>query len=474
MNKLMTTQLGDAQLGRNEDSYLAHVAEGEMVVPPVLSPQTQDMVNRDMMLSGLDPMQYTVGSGANSINPMTGQPEFFIKKIAKGVGSALSGAAKAVAKYAPQFAVNYATTGGNPYAAAGMTLGDVVGGDFGRTLGNIAGSYYNPATGTFTTPGFNPASMMDGREAEFVADTVSGGGFNIPDILKTGGAAYLGSQLLSELNKPYDPYGNYKPPSYAEEFIPVAIRTGLTATDYVPGTPTSPAQLTGQLAPSLQALQAMGTTAAQQLYPAYFLQAMTSRPEDIVLDEDIAARQQEIYQQGLDVLLPEMAAQQIAARDRAFGTGRLGFNLSGEAMGAGDGSGLVNVEDYTQQLAQNRALSELLLSSRGQAATEVGEAAKRQLAAAELQEANRRNYLAQIGGAGAESLQLALGLDELERINMAKAADIYLGNKQIGAKLTGQLAPGSYQPTLLSQLGSQAIATAGGKLSEKLLDTIFT
>lgn len=390
-----------------------------------------------------------------------------------GVGKALGGVAGVVADYAPKLAINYATTGGNPYAAAGMTLGDVVGGDFGRQLGSIAGSSYNPATGVFMTPSFNPATAMDGREAEFVADTASGG-FNIPGILKTGGAAALGATLLSELDKPYDPYGDYRPPSLSSEFTPVAIRTGLTATDYVPGTPTSPAQLTGQLAPSLQALQATGTTAAQQLYPGYFQQAMTSRPADVTLDEDIGARQQEIFEQGLEVLQPEMVAQQIAARDRAFGTGRLGYQLSGEAMGAGAGTGLVNVEDYTQQLAQNRALAELMLSSRQQAATEVGAAAQRELVRSELEEANRRNYLAQIGGAGAESLQLALGLDELERINMSKAADIYLANKQIEAKLAGQLAPGSYQPTLLSQLGSQAVATAGGKLSEKLLDTIFT
>lgn len=505
MNKLMTTQLGNAQLGRNEDSYLAHVAKGEMVVPPVLSGETQSMVNRDMMLSGLDPMRYTVGTGANSINPMTGQPEFFIGKALKGIGKVASSALKSVADFAPDFAVNYAMTGGNPYAAAGMTIGNEFGGDMGRAVGGIAGASYNPGTGGFSfpnTPSFNPSASsisdyysnrgltsggpegaiplpqpdsngnfltdLGGQVSDFLGETGLG------TVAKSAGALALGNELLSSLNKPYNPYENYKPPSLQTEFQPVAIRTGLTATDYVPGTPTSPALLTGQIAPSLQALQAVGTSGAQQLYPAYIQQAMMSRPEDVVLNEDVLGRQKEIYQQGLDVLAPEMLAQQIASRDKSFGAGRLGYNLSGEAMGAGAGAGLVNVDDYTQQLAQNRALSELFLNSRNQAATETGEIAKRELARAQLQEANRVGYLNQLGGVGADSLQMALGLDELERVNMQNAANIYLSNRQIDAKLAGALAPAYAEPTLLQQLGSQAVATAAPGLSDKLLDYIFT
>lgn len=458
MNKLMTTQLGDAQLGRNEDSYLAHVAKGEMVVPPVLSGETKAMVNRDMMLSGLDPMQYTVGSGANSINPMTGKPEFLIKKAFKAAKGALSSAAKAVTKFAPDLAINYAMSGGNPYAAAGMTFGDMVGGDFGRAIGNIAGSYYNPATGGYVTPGFNPsgnASLVDGAVGSIVGDA--------------GSALNIGADLLSSLNQSYNPYENYKPPSLQTEFQPVAIRTGLTATDYIPGTPTSPAQLRGQLAPSLQGLQLLGITGAQQLYPGYIQQLMSSQPAPISLDEDIGARQQEIYQQGLDVLRPEMTAQQIAARDRAFGTGRLGFQLSGEAMGAGAGTGLVNVEDYTQQLAQNRALAELNLAAREQARQEVTGAAERELVRAELEEANRRGYLQQLGGGAGELLQMGVGLDELERINMQAAADIYLRNRGIDAGLAQQAMMIPREPSLLETLGSSAIAAAAPGLIDRLI-----
>ena len=102
---------GIAGLGRGEDTMLAHVAPGEMVVPPVLSPETQATIKQEMIAVGLDPNQYTVGDGM-SINPITGMAEFgFLKKLGKslkkvvkkvapiagallipGVGGALSGA----------------------------------------------------------------------------------------------------------------------------------------------------------------------------------------------------------------------------------------------------------------------------------------------------------------------------------------------------------------------------------------------
>ena len=75
MNKIDNTGKGLARLGRNEDSMLAHVAPGEMVVPPVISPLTQQAIQQEMMAVGLDPNEYTVGQGM-SINPITGMAEF--------------------------------------------------------------------------------------------------------------------------------------------------------------------------------------------------------------------------------------------------------------------------------------------------------------------------------------------------------------------------------------------------------------
>ena len=106
MDRINRTGTGIASLGRDEDQFLAHVALGERVVPPVISAATQARINQEMRAAGLDPNEYAVGSGM-SINPITGLPEFgffkkafkSIKKVAKkvapvamfipGVGSAL-------------------------------------------------------------------------------------------------------------------------------------------------------------------------------------------------------------------------------------------------------------------------------------------------------------------------------------------------------------------------------------------------
>mgnify|MGYP004450585433 CR=1 FL=1 len=89
---------GLAALGRNEDRFMAHVAPGEMVVPPVISDKTRSIIRKEMAAVGLDPNEYIVGEGM-SINPITGQAEFgFLKKIAKSVK-------KVVKKVAPIAAV---------------------------------------------------------------------------------------------------------------------------------------------------------------------------------------------------------------------------------------------------------------------------------------------------------------------------------------------------------------------------------
>ena len=73
-----------ADAGQLEDSLIIHAAPGEMVVPPVISEQTQQMINQDMQSVGLNPAEYIVGQG--SINNLTGLQEFgFLSKLFKKV-----------------------------------------------------------------------------------------------------------------------------------------------------------------------------------------------------------------------------------------------------------------------------------------------------------------------------------------------------------------------------------------------------
>ena len=75
-----------ATFGREGDSYIVHAAEGETMIPMQVldaNPKMKKMLFNQMEEMGLDPKQYIVGSELNSINPVTGQPEFFFKKLFK-------------------------------------------------------------------------------------------------------------------------------------------------------------------------------------------------------------------------------------------------------------------------------------------------------------------------------------------------------------------------------------------------------
>ena len=136
-----------ADMGRFEDDQLAHVATGEMIVPPVISPNTRMMIEQDMLNQGMDPNQYIVG-GNPSINPQTGLQEFFIKKLFKKIK-------KVVKKVAPIAAIGLGVAG---FAGAGPLGGFLGKGAAKATSGKIFGAgvkfraglsgFFNPAKGT--------------------------------------------------------------------------------------------------------------------------------------------------------------------------------------------------------------------------------------------------------------------------------------------------------------------------------------
>ena len=96
-------------LGRFEDTYMIHAAEGETVVPMEVldrNPLLKKRLFKSMRALGIDPGRYIVGNDLNSLNPLTGQPEFFFKKIfkriKKGLGDVAGYAAPIVgAMYGP-------------------------------------------------------------------------------------------------------------------------------------------------------------------------------------------------------------------------------------------------------------------------------------------------------------------------------------------------------------------------------------
>jgi hypothetical protein len=107
-------------LGRYEDTYIVHAAEGETVVPMEVldkNPVLKKRLFKTMMDMGIEPGRYIVGNELNSKNPVTGQPEFFLKKI----GRRLRKAAADISGYAaPIIGAMYGPAAG---AAVGGILG---------------------------------------------------------------------------------------------------------------------------------------------------------------------------------------------------------------------------------------------------------------------------------------------------------------------------------------------------------------
>ena len=79
-----------AAAGREGDIYIVHASEGDTVIPEdVLAgpggAQIREMLFRQMEQMGVAPQRYVVGDTLNSVNPETGLPEFFFKKIFKSI-----------------------------------------------------------------------------------------------------------------------------------------------------------------------------------------------------------------------------------------------------------------------------------------------------------------------------------------------------------------------------------------------------
>jgi hypothetical protein len=177
MDRINRSGTGIASLGRDEDQFLAHVALGERVVPPVISAATQARINQEMRAAGLDPNEYAVGSGM-SINPITGLPEFgFFKKAFKSVK-------KVARKAAP-----YLQFVPGPIGAVAGTINKVM------TVADVARGKSSPLKLlTLGKGGGGLESLGGGRVGEFFTKGADGVGFlgNVGKALGSAGEGIAG------------------------------------------------------------------------------------------------------------------------------------------------------------------------------------------------------------------------------------------------------------------------------------------
>jgi hypothetical protein len=126
-----------AEFGRFGDGHLVHASEGEAVVPSAVlneNPSLKAALFTQMREKGLDPKRYVVGDKLNSINPVTGQPEFgVLDDLWGGVKSVV----KAIAPVVLPVALSMTRLGPIFGAAAGTGIASLIGGDsVGRSLKN--------------------------------------------------------------------------------------------------------------------------------------------------------------------------------------------------------------------------------------------------------------------------------------------------------------------------------------------------
>ena len=116
INSMRETAERMAQMGRGGDVHVGHLEHGEGVVPRRVRENNPDLViaiDNAIANEGADPSAYVVGNETNSINPYTGQREFFFKKLVGGVKKLF----KAIAPIVIPMALNWFAPGLGSVAA---------------------------------------------------------------------------------------------------------------------------------------------------------------------------------------------------------------------------------------------------------------------------------------------------------------------------------------------------------------------
>ena len=126
--------------GTGEDTQLAHLRPGEMVIPPEFLEDTEfeSMLEKKYNEFNINPEQAVVGAGIASLNASTGLEEFgFFKKIGKG----LKKVAKKIAPIAGPLANFIPGVGPLIAGAIGAATNVVGGGGLKGALGGFMGGY---------------------------------------------------------------------------------------------------------------------------------------------------------------------------------------------------------------------------------------------------------------------------------------------------------------------------------------------
>ena len=204
---------GLGTLGRYGDNYMVHAAEGETIVPREVleqNPGLKEDLFRQMTMMGIEnPNRYVVGDQLNSINPITGQPEFFFKKIFRAIKKVVKKAAPIIAPIVG----NLIAPGIGGIIASGL-MTKVQGGSWGDALKSAALSWgaqgLMSGLGSATSGGSFMAGLGKGLSTPFDAasNLFSSGAANPlqQGIFGTAGVGNLpGATLGQQIFRQYNP-----------------------------------------------------------------------------------------------------------------------------------------------------------------------------------------------------------------------------------------------------------------------------
>ncbi len=251
---------GLASLGRYGDTYMVHAAEGETVIPAEIlsaNPELKNQLFTQMRMMGIkDPNRYVVGNNLNSINPITGQPEFFFKKAFRAVRRIIKKAAPIIV---PIVGNMIAPGVGGPLASALMTK--LQGGSMSDAFKSAAMAYAGQAIATgagraFTqgsTAGYGK-SFLEGLKQgalspiEAAGNIFSGGASNpfAQGVLGPRGANILFREGAKELgaNK-FASIGSALFPAYQGAAANYGVQPKVTSNYNVKADPSTQANYTG-------------------------------------------------------------------------------------------------------------------------------------------------------------------------------------------------------------------------------------
>ena len=190
------------QAGRGEDTALAHLRPGEVILPPEAfeDEKFESLIEAKFNEMDIDPRRMTVGVGIASLNPITGLEEFgWLKKTAKSLKKVVKQVIKPLVKIA-QFIPGpwqpfaalaakawtvYDVAKGNASPLQLLTLGgpNAVGGSVGQNIGDIAAKGAETGGGFFEGIG----SLFKGKGAD-----ESGSFGSLGDLFTGGGADQSG------------------------------------------------------------------------------------------------------------------------------------------------------------------------------------------------------------------------------------------------------------------------------------------